>query len=123
LAELERVLASHQFRTSKKCSRFLGHIVQAALEGRFDRLKERTLGIDVFGREPHYEANQDPIVRGTAGEIRKRLAQYSEPYLARAATLEPFNAATHYRLGVLYRELGRADDAHRELGNSRSSGR
>jgi Flp pilus assembly protein TadD len=47
----------------------------------------------------------------------------AEPYLARAATLEPFNAATHYRLGVLYRELGRADDAHRELGNSRSSGR
>ncbi len=76
LAERERVLASHQFRTSKKCSRFLGHIVQAALEGRFDRLKERTLGIDVFGREPHYDTNQDPIVRGTAGEVRKRLAQY-----------------------------------------------
>jgi hypothetical protein len=76
LAELERVLASHQFRTSKKCSRFLGHIIQAALEGRFDRLKERTLGIDVFGREPHYDTNQDPIVRGTAGEVRKRLAQY-----------------------------------------------
>jgi hypothetical protein len=76
LAELERVLASHQFRTSKKCSRFLGHIIQAALEGRFDRLKERTLGIDVFGREPHYDTNQDPIVLGTAGEVRKRLAQY-----------------------------------------------
>jgi Tfp pilus assembly protein PilF len=39
----------------------------------------------------------------------------AEPYLERAAKLEPFNAATHYRLGVLYRELGRADDAHREL--------
>jgi hypothetical protein len=76
LAELERVLASHQFRTSKKCSRFLGHIIQSAVDGRFDRLKERTLGIDVFGREPHYDTNQDPIVRGTAGEVRKRLAQY-----------------------------------------------
>ena len=76
LTELERVLASHQFRTSKKCSRFLAHIIQAALEGRLDHLKERTLGIDVFGREPHYDTNQDPIVRGTAGEVRKRLAQY-----------------------------------------------
>ncbi len=76
LAELDRILSSHQFRTSKKCSRFLGHLIQAALEGRFDRLKERTLGIDVFGREPHYDTNQDPIVRGTAGEVRKRLAQY-----------------------------------------------
>ncbi len=76
LAELDRVLASHQFRTSKKCSRFLRYIVEAAVEGHFDCLKERSLGVDVFDREPHYDTNQDPIVRGTAGEVRKRLAQY-----------------------------------------------
>ncbi len=76
LAELDRVLASHQFHTSKKCSRFLRYIVEAAVEGRFDCLKERSLGVDVFDREPHYDTNQDPIVRGTAGEVRKRLAQY-----------------------------------------------
>ncbi len=76
LAELDRVLESHQFHTSKKCSRFLRHIVQAAVDGRFDCLKERTLGVDVFNREPHYDTNQDPVVRGTAGEVRKRLAQY-----------------------------------------------
>ncbi|HEY3938783.1 MAG TPA: hypothetical protein VGL97_15220 [Bryobacteraceae bacterium] len=76
LAELERVLGSPQFRTSRKCSRFLRHIVEAAVEGRFDCLKERTLGVDVFDRESHYDTNQDPIVRGTAGEVRKRLAQY-----------------------------------------------
>jgi hypothetical protein len=29
--------------------------------------------------------------------------------------LEPFNPAIHYRLGVLYRELGRPDDSRREL--------
>ncbi|MGA8030476.1 MAG: tetratricopeptide repeat protein, partial [Bryobacteraceae bacterium] len=39
----------------------------------------------------------------------------AEPHLEHAAQLEPFNAATHYRLGVLYRELGRSDDSHREL--------
>jgi hypothetical protein len=76
LAELDRVLESHQFRASRKCSRFLRHVVEAATDGRFDCLKERTLGVDVFGREPHYDTNQDPIVRGTAGEVRKRLAQY-----------------------------------------------
>lgn len=75
-AELDRILESHHFRTSKKCSRFLRHIVEAAADGRFDCLKERTLGVDVFDREPHYDTNQDPIVRGTAGEVRKRLAQY-----------------------------------------------
>lgn len=41
--------------------------------------------------------------------------QKAEPHLELAAQLEPFNPATHYRLGVLYRELGRASDAQREL--------
>lgn len=76
LAELDRVLESHHFHASKKCSRFLRHIINAAMDGRIDSLKERTLGVDVFEREPHYDTNQDPIVRGTAGEVRKRLAQY-----------------------------------------------
>lgn len=76
LAELDRILESHQFRASKKCSRFLRHIIEAAVNGHFDCMKERTLGVDVFDREPHYDTNQDPIVRGTAGEVRKRLAQY-----------------------------------------------
>jgi hypothetical protein len=76
LAELEHVLQSHHFSASKKCSRFLRHVVEAAADARLDCLKERTLGVDVFDREPHYDTNQDPIVRGTAGEVRKRLAQY-----------------------------------------------
>lgn len=79
LAELQKVLESAQFRTSKKCTRFLRHIVECAVDNRFDCLKERTVGVDVFDRDPHYDTNQDPIVRGTAGEVRKRLAQY---YLA-----------------------------------------
>ncbi len=41
--------------------------------------------------------------------------QKAAPHLEHAAQLEPFNPATHYRLGVLYRELGRTDDSHREL--------
>lgn len=75
-ASLQRILESSHFRTSKKCTRFLSYIVAAALDGRFDCLKERSLGVDVFDREPNYDTNQDPIVRGTAGEVRKRLAQY-----------------------------------------------
>lgn len=39
-------------------------------------MKERTLGVEVFERDPHYDTNQDPVVRTTAGEVRKRLAQY-----------------------------------------------
>jgi cytochrome c-type biogenesis protein CcmH/NrfG len=39
--------------------------------------------------------------------------------LEHAAQLEPFNATVHYHLSVLYRKAGRADDAHRELGEFR----
>jgi tetratricopeptide (TPR) repeat protein len=35
--------------------------------------------------------------------------------LERATRLEPYNAATHYRLAMVYRSLGRGDDARREL--------
>jgi hypothetical protein len=41
-----------------------------------ESLKERSLGVEVFGRDPNYDTNQDPVVRSTAGEVRKRLAQY-----------------------------------------------
>lgn len=34
------------------------------------------LGVEVFGREPHYDTNLDPVVRTSAVEIRKRIAQY-----------------------------------------------
>jgi len=51
-------------------------VVERALHGHTDPLKERTLGIEVFGREPDYDTNLDPVVRTTAVEIRKRIAQY-----------------------------------------------
>ncbi len=41
--------------------------------------------------------------------------QKAEPPLRHAVELEPFNPATHYRLGVLYRELGQTADSRREL--------
>jgi hypothetical protein len=74
--QLQRILSSAQFKNSKRCSAFLRQVVEGAAEGRFDLLKERSLGVSVFDREPDYDTNQDPIVRNTAGQVRKRLAQY-----------------------------------------------
>jgi hypothetical protein len=76
LEQLDRVLNSAPFRTSKRCSDLLRHVVNAACEGNLDFLKERTVGIAVFDRDPEYDTNQDPVVRNTAGQVRKRLAQY-----------------------------------------------
>lgn len=75
-AELRAILASHHFLGSKRYPAFLKYVVEASLEGRTEDLKERTLGIEVFGRDPNYDTNADPVVRISASEVRKRLAQY-----------------------------------------------
>jgi hypothetical protein len=54
----------------------LRFVVERSLHGHAEPLKERTLGIEVFGRAPDYDTNLDPVVRTTAVEIRKRIAQY-----------------------------------------------
>jgi hypothetical protein len=75
-AQLAKVLDSSQFRSSRRCTLFLRCVGEHVVENRLDSLKERTLGIEVFERDPAYDTNQDPIVRSTAVEVRKRLAQY-----------------------------------------------
>ena len=74
--QLESILASAQFRNSKRYPALLSHLVERTLNGETAELKERSLGVDVFGREPNYDPGVDPVVRISAGEIRKRLAQY-----------------------------------------------
>lgn len=76
LAHLETVLASPVFRTSKRSQKLLRFVVENAVLGRTDLLKERTIGIEVFSRPAHYEPSEDAIVRVNANEVRKRLAQY-----------------------------------------------
>ncbi|HLK62922.1 MAG TPA: hypothetical protein VKU19_05760 [Bryobacteraceae bacterium] len=74
--QLERILANPLFSHSKRYPLLLRWVVERALEGDTSQLKERTLGVEVFGRHPNYDSNADPVVRITAGEIRKRIAQY-----------------------------------------------
>jgi hypothetical protein len=74
--ELERVLTAPPFTNSQRCTSFLRHLVELTLSGDIDRIKERTLGIEVFDRPANYDMNADPIVRRIAGDTRKRLAQY-----------------------------------------------
>lgn len=75
-SQLERLLEEPFFKHSRRYPALLRYIVENALSGHFERLKERVLGVEVFGRPPDYDTSTDPIVRITAAEIRKRLAQY-----------------------------------------------
>jgi hypothetical protein len=76
LEQLGRVLSSPLFRHSKHYPAFLRFVVERALDGHDARLKERAIGIEVFGRDRDYDTNFDPVVRTSACEVRKRVAQY-----------------------------------------------
>ena len=76
LDQLERIVTSSHFRNSKRYPSFLRFIVERTVEDNTEVLKERNLGTEVFGRPSDYDTNADPIVRVTAGEVRKRIAQY-----------------------------------------------
>jgi len=77
LEGLANILESEYFRGSQRCCHFLEYSVRYVLDGRpIDELKERTLGVEVFHKAGDYDTAQDNIVRVTANEVRKRLAQY-----------------------------------------------
>jgi hypothetical protein len=77
---LEEVLSGESFRSSHRSGQFLRHVVEQALEGRTDSLKERVIGAELFNRSPNYDTGEDAIVRVTASDVRKRLLQHYGAY-------------------------------------------
>lgn len=73
---LALVLESHEFRASRRCQEFLRFVVETTLSGNSQTLKERTIGVEVFGRAASYDPGNDSTVRVKAGEVRKRLQTY-----------------------------------------------
>ena len=51
-------------------------MVEHSLAGSEESLRERIIGIEVFGRAADYDTAADPVVRLRAADVRKRLAQY-----------------------------------------------
>src|SRR5579864_6197534 len=73
---LEEVISSDTFTGSKRCQDFLRLVVDHALAGDLDALRERMIGVEMFGRPVDYDTSNDGVVRVRATEVRKRLAQY-----------------------------------------------
>ncbi len=74
--QLQRVLASPGFARNERMSRFLRFIVERQLNGRESEIKESLIGIEVFGRKPGFDPQQDSTVRSEAARLRARLAEY-----------------------------------------------
>lgn len=75
---LGAVLASDTFARSERLRSFLAYVVENELSGKAAQLKGYSIGIDVFGRPPGFDAGTDPLVRVQAGKLRKLLDQYYE---------------------------------------------
>jgi hypothetical protein len=75
-AEVDRIVHHPLFGHSRRYPAMLRYVVDRTLEGKDGELKERTVGVEGLGRPVSYDPSQDPIVRTTAAEVRRRLAVY-----------------------------------------------
>ena len=77
-SHLERALASPEFAASPRLARFLAFVVETALAGKSEQIKESLVAVEVYGRRPDYNPQVDSTVRVEAGRLRARLRQYYE---------------------------------------------
>jgi len=74
------IIEGEAFKGSHRAGQFLSYIVDQAVTGHFELLKERMIGIELFGRSPSYDTSEDAIVRVTASDVRRRLLQHYGKY-------------------------------------------
>lgn len=75
-AAAARVLASETFRQSEKLAEFLEYVVLQAVTGNQAGLKETSIGVGLYGRQPDYDPKVDSLVRTQARRVRERLERY-----------------------------------------------
>ncbi len=78
MAELERILADPEFRSTERNKKFLRYVTEQMLQGREGKVKAYSIAIDVFGRPANFDPAIDPIVRIEATRLRASLTQYYE---------------------------------------------
>lgn len=76
--QLARILVSPTFARSPRLSRFLRFVTESVVEGRQHELKEYTVGLEVFDKDPAYDPQHDASVRVEARRLRYKLRDYYE---------------------------------------------
>jgi TolB-like protein len=74
--QLTRILTSADFHATDRERRFLSYVVDETLAGRSDRIKAYSIAVEVFDRDASFDPQADPIVRVTAGQLRRALERY-----------------------------------------------
>lgn len=75
-AEVAAVLSSDSFRRSRKLSRLLTYLCDKELSGRATEITEYAIAIEVLGRPPQFDPQQDAVVRVDTHHLRKKLKEY-----------------------------------------------
>lgn len=78
ISQLERILADRRFTSSDRNASFLRYVVERALEGKAEEIKEMVIATDLYGRSSSYDPKIDSIVRVEATRLRSRLREYYE---------------------------------------------
>lgn len=74
--QVERIEHSALFAGSGRLAVLLRHLVDEALAGNLDGLKEAAIGNAIYAREPAYDPRFDSTVRVEARRLRRKLAAY-----------------------------------------------
>ena len=72
---LQWLFGTPAFAGSKRSCTFLSYVVEETLAGRAAQIKERNIGVDVFGKDVAFDPQEESLVRVCAGEVRRRLSR------------------------------------------------
>lgn len=75
-AQLQRILASREFITSRRLSDFLRFVVECTITGESKAIKQYSIGVEVYGRDSSFDPKSDPLVRIEASRLRRALDKY-----------------------------------------------
>jgi len=75
-AQIERIVQNRDSRLSDLQQRLLLYLVDQSLSNDGGKLKEYTIGLDVFGKPPSYDPREESVVRMHVARLRQKLAEY-----------------------------------------------
>src|SRR5580700_3362367 len=75
-AELQTLLGSKEFTRAPTLANLLSYLCERLFAGEANKIKEYSVGVEVFKRGASFDQDSDSIVRVEANRLRKRLAEY-----------------------------------------------
>ena len=75
-AQVDRIVQSRNLRLTDPQQRLFRYLVEQSLSAEAGKLKEYTIGLDVFGKPPSYDPREESVVRMHVARLRQKLAEY-----------------------------------------------